>query len=384
MTTELTIVEDIREVTTFDTEKVNDYLKRLRDHETSIIGDISTEESRKEIASRAYKIAKAKTAISKEANRLKEEAEAKVKAVRKERDRIEAEMQAIQDEVRSPLTQWEQANEARVAGLQAAIDRIVASVQFEGLPTTADIKTRLDSLSDVPADWQEFKIRADIEIKKATEILTARWETSKKYDAEQIELAALRAAQIAREQKAHDDRIAAEAADKARKDAEEKARIEAQQAADRAAAEQARIEAEKQEAIDRANKAEADRIVASALAETIRIATEKKAADDLLAAKVKADSDRIYAESEAIRREKEAADKVIRDIALSKAKEDRERQERENDLAHRKKINDEVLAAVLEEMNVGQVDDLGNMDDVAKKVVTAIAKGKIPHVTLEY
>lgn len=142
---QLAIVENISAVTTFDQEKVNDYLKKLRDHETSIVGDISTEWGRKEIASRAFAIAKAKNDIDRAANKLKEEAAAKVKSVNAERNRIWDEMEAIQKDVRAPLTEWEQKEETRVNTLKAAIDKIVTAVNFEGQPTTDDIKAKINN-----------------------------------------------------------------------------------------------------------------------------------------------------------------------------------------------------------------------------------------------
>ena len=385
MTTELTIVEDIRAVTTFDQEKVNDYLKKLREHETSIIGDISTEQGRKEIASRAYAIAKAKNDIDRAAEALKAEAAKKVKAVNTERNRIWSEMESIQAEVRAPLTEWEEANEARVAALQEKINWIVSSVQLEGQPTTDQIKARLDGIDFKDTDWQEFKIRADIEIKKATDVLTARWEASKKYDAEQVELAELRRKQAEREQKERDDRIASEAAEKARKEAEEKARLEAQQAADKAKAEQDRIEAERVAADQRA-KIEAERAqeaeyaLIAAISQSYHsvIKAAEKAAADLKAAEEKAESDRILAESDTKRREEAAAQRV-RDEADAKAKaEAKATAEREADKAHRAKINNRIhqqISAVI--ANAGS-------EDVVKAIIIALAKKEIDYVSINY
>lgn len=360
--TQLTIVENIQAVTTFDQEKVNDYLKKLRDHEKSIVGDITTEYGRKEIASRAFAIAKAKNDIDRAANKLKEQAQNKVKSVNAERNRIWDEMEAIQKDVRAPLTEWEQKEETRVNTLKAAIDKIVAAVNFEGQPTTADIKARIDSLSIEPDDWQEFKKRAEFEKEKALEILNHRYAASQKHDAEQLELAALRAAEVSRLQKERDEQIAKDAADKARIAAEALAKQEAERQAN--LAEQARLDVVRQkEAAEAATKkAEADKLAAIKKADDDRIAAEKKAADDT---------------AKAVQNEKDR-------VAREKAAEDKAAADREADKKHKAKINNEVLSAIIEAMRDHPADDLGNTDNAAKAVVVAIASGKIPHVKITY
>ena len=76
------------------------------------VPDVTTTKGRKAIASLAYDVAQTKTAITRAAKALTEEARQQINMVNAERNAIEDELQAIQDLARKPLTEWE-AQQAR-------------------------------------------------------------------------------------------------------------------------------------------------------------------------------------------------------------------------------------------------------------------------------
>jgi hypothetical protein len=306
------------------------------------------------LASLAYKVARSKTALDKMGKDLGESHYKSWKAITSERTRIEKELDALKDEVRKPLTDWENAEKDRIAAHEKAIADIEGMTQFDAPATAADIKFRLDSFTALPPrDWEEFAKRGEAADAATTNTLKRMYEEARAREAEAAELARLRAEQIAREQKERDDRIAAEAAERARVEAETKAKLEAEEAAAKAEAERQRIEREKAEAVARAEQAEADRNAAAAKAERDAKEAAEAAERNRLAA--------IEAER------KRVADEAAQ-VAAETAK-------READKKHRAKINNEALAAMVL---------LGVETELGKAVIGAIARGEVPHTKMVY
>lgn len=181
--------------------------------------DLSTAASRQRIASLAYKVARSKTALDDLGKQLVSEWKTKSSAVDKERKRVREELDALRDEVRKPLTDWEAAQE-RIAAESARIE-------------AERIEAEKAEAERIEAERQEA-------IRKQLEEIAAR-ESAVKAEEERIarEAAAKIAAERAEAERIEREaRIAAEAAEKAKRDAE----LEVLQANQRA--EQARRDAE--------------------------------------------------------------------------------------------------------------------------------------------
>lgn len=352
--TELIVLDKLTPAVIFAPGGVDDILAKIAREVRSQSTDISTKAGREAVASLAYKVARSKTALDKMGKDLGESHYKSWKAITSERARIEKELDALKDEVRKPLTDWENAEKDRIAGHEKAIADIEGMTQFDEPPTAADIKFRLDAFTALPPrDWEEFAKRGEAADAATTNTLNRMLEEATKREAEIAELERLRAEQVAREQKERDDRIAAEAAERARVEAEAKAKREADEAAAKAEAERQRVEREKAGAIARAEKAEADRKAAAEKAE--RDAKEAaEAAERRQLAAVEAERKRV-------------ADEAAR-VAAETAK-------READKKHRAKINNEALAALAA---------LGVETELAKTVIAAIARGEVPHTKMVY
>jgi flagellar biosynthesis GTPase FlhF len=256
-------------------------------------------------------------------------------------------LEALKDEVRKPLTDWENAEKNRVSGHEEALAAILQAAQLGPDMDSAAIRRHLESVGPLAQrDWQEFSTRATATLDEVRKVLEAALAQATKREAEAAELARLRAEQVAREQKEREERIASEAAERARIAAEAKAKRDADGAAAKALVEQNRIEQEKAQAIARAERVERE---------------AKEAAEEAAEKAERARRAAIEAEQ---RRHEEAARKVAADATA-----------READTNHRAKINSAAVAAFVEG---------GIPEDVAKLAVTLIAKRQVPAVSISY
>ena len=352
--TDLVVLSKLTPAVIFAPGGVDDILAKIAREVRHTPIDISTKSGREHCASVAYKVARSKTALDKMGKDLGDANYKAWKAITAERARIETELDKLRDEVRKPLTEWENAEKDRVAAHEAALIQIEDMGRFEVPPSAEDIKYRIDALIALPPrKWEEFAKRADDIEQSVIAALNGRHEEAVRREAEAAELVRLRAEQVAREQKERDDRIAAAAAEHARLEAESKAKREAEAAEERAEFERRRIEQEKAEAVARAEKAEADRKATAA----------------------KAEQDAKEAAAAAERRQAAAIEAERKRVADGAARIAAETAKREADKKHRAGIHNAVLLALI---------DLGVAPEVGKGVVVALAKGAVPHTKIEY
>ena len=326
-------------------------IEEIRNKVSGVVYDMTTAKGRAECASDAFKVAKSKTAIEKLGKALSAEYKEIPKKIDAERRRAFDELEALQKQVRRPLDEWEQAEEARIAKHKDGIEWFrLRAEENQGL-NSFELKANIDLAKSryVDESWEEFEAEAHRAKAKAIEALTAALAAREKYEADQAELARLKAEAEARRIQDEKDRIAREAAERATREAEAKAQAEREAAARReaqakAAAEQA--ERDRLEAIERQKQAEAR-------AEAERLAAEQRAKDAAEAAR-KAEIQR-------------QADEAARIEAEQKA--------READRAHKAKTNNAAVAALV----AG-----GLTAETAKLTVTLIAQGKVPAVRINY
>lgn len=356
-----------------ETNGVEAILKRLEaDARARAAGlDISTPNGRQEIASLARtKIARSKTALLSAGKKLTEDWRKQTAAVNADCKLIETRLDALRDEVRKPLTDWENAEKARIAEHEAALAAITEAPDYGQAESATEIQTRLDALLNYPArDWQEFAQRAERAIAAEIERTRTLLKAAQQREAEAAELARLRAEEERRRQeeaerqrKEREARIAAEAAERAKREAEEKAERERLAAERKAQAEReaaARREREAQEAVERA---EAARKAAEERAERMRLEAERRAEQERQAA-VEAERRRAAEEAERERREAEA---------------------RARNVAHKKQVNGAALSALVLAISGAHSGTHEEAAAIAKAVIVAIATNSIPHVTIQY
>jgi hypothetical protein len=205
-------------------ETVDDVLAAIRAEADKFIEvrDISTAAGRAAIASFAHsKIAKSKTALDELGKTVKDEAQQKVFTVDAERRRIRDFLDDLRDEVRKPLTDWEEKERQRVAAHEAKLLELretAVFVMFE--PTIEMVRTRINELAAlIGRNWEEFADRAGrigtaagLELDKLLNDATRR-ENERKAREEADRL------QAEREQQEREARIAREAREEAEREA---------------------------------------------------------------------------------------------------------------------------------------------------------------------
>lgn len=328
-----------------DSKTYSEFYQSIKAQLSQFVPDVSTERGRKEIASMAYKVTRSKTAIDDAGKKLNEDARSKINAVDAQRRKIRDELDALADEVRKPLTEWETAEEGRKASAARDLKLISDLSVVLASDTADDIKARwerLNTLTLLEDDHLDGIDHARANLETALDALEVARARAQRTEDDQRELARLR--------EESEKRLAAEQAELARKSAEE---AEAKRVAN-AEAEQLRRETE---AAERA-RLEAER---TAKAEQERVEREAREAV------AKAESEAQAIKERAEREDRERQDAIDR--------ERREQAARDADRAHRSRVMGEVKTAIM---------TCGPDEENAKKVVLAIIAGEIPHVALRF
>lgn len=338
------------------------WLERIRAEVSGHAPDLTTKKGRDAIASLAFKVRKAKTALDslgkEQVDRLKEIP----KKIDAERKRMREALDALADEVRAPLDRWQQAEEERQQRHQQGVEwfRLRADENRdlnadELRATIADVQSRT-----VGDTWEEYEAEAHRVKAWALEALNQALTAREKHDTEQAELARLRAAEAKREQKEREERIAREAAEQAQREADARAQAEREAVIRRE--QEAKAAADRRELELKLQAEQAEKAAAQAKAD--KIAAEQRAEQDRLAA--------IEREKQAVEAARQAE---IKRQADAKAAEEAEAARREADKAHKGKVNRAALAAFVQG---------GMTEECAKLAVTLIAKGEIPAVAIKY
>lgn len=356
------------------------WLQKIRTEIDGFTPDISTRKGREAIASMAYKVARTKTALDDVGKKLVADLKEVPKKIDAERKRVRDTLEAWQEEVRRPLNEWEAAEDARVAKHNERLDWLKSLANDLGELTSLHIKGLISEAEGMQlgAHWEEFEAEAANAKDKVLAALRAALVKREAFEAEQAELARLRAEAEARAQRDRDAEIARAAAEKARIEAEQKAQAEREAAAkreqellDQAAAAQRAAE---QAARDAEAAAERQRLQLQLQAEQAQRAAEQAEANRI-AAEQRAEQERIAAEKRA---EQAAEDARLAEVARQKAAAEeiiRQQQAREADKAHKAKIN----RAALESFIAG-----GMTEECAKQAITLIAQRKIPAISIQY
>lgn len=305
------------------------YLEQIR-QAVNEVPDLSTKKGRDRVASLAAQVSRSKTAIEKPGreylNRLKEAvrpAEAEIK-------RFVDACDELRDATRRPLTEWE-----------AEQERIKAE----------------EAMNALHAEALEMNIKFDQE-------LAAKFEAdhemallmNKDFDRDREE----QRRQAEQAQREHEERIKSEAAEQARRDAEAKHKAEIEAAARREAEAKAAAERAERERIEAEQRAQREAKEAAERAER-----EKHAAIEAERRKAQEEAERILREAEAKEQARIAEEKRIKD----------EEERRAKDKAHRKEVNNKILADLIK---------VGASEDVAKNIITAIVKGEVFATKITY
>lgn len=330
--TDLVVIEKSSAMAVFtNNEQLDPIIEKIEKEARSLVPDVSTKKGRDAIASMAHKVARSKTYIDNAGKDLVAELKALPKQIDESRRIVRERLDALKDEVRRPLTEWE-AEQERIAAEKAA--------EEERLRIEAEEKAALEALKkQIEADHEMALLMNDVFDRELAE---------KKAEAE-------------RQRLAHEEELKRQAAEQAKREAEEKAAAELAAAKKReedaiAARAQAELlakqaqERAEQEAKDAAEKAEAEKKAA--------IAAEQRKAQE--------ESDRIKREAEAKEAARLAEEKRIAD----------EKAKREADVKHRKAVGTEIVNALTANTSISR--------DQAIEVLKALMDGLVPRTQINY
>ena len=98
----------------FTTSNIDTLISDIESEARSMVFDVSTSKGRKEIASLAYEVSRSKSALDGLGKKLVTEWKTKSKAVDVERKMMRDRLDALRNEVRKPLSDWEEIEKKRV------------------------------------------------------------------------------------------------------------------------------------------------------------------------------------------------------------------------------------------------------------------------------
>ncbi|HEC4988360.1 TPA: hypothetical protein R3O59_003208 [Yersinia enterocolitica] len=316
--------------TLYVTNGLDSYLDQIR-QEVSEVPDLSTTKGRERIKSLAASVSRSKTAIEKPGRDYLKKLKEAVKPAEAEIKRFVDACDALRDETRRPLTEWE-----------AEQERLAAEAAYAAM-------------------WQEAhemdaSITAERLVKKESDhemalLMNDAFDRDAKAKADEVE----------RLRKAHEEFIVQQAAEKAKREVEEKAKRDIEAAEQRERDAKLAQERAEQTAKDAAAKAERD---AKELAE--RVEREKQEAIAAEKLKAQQEAERVQREAKQKEDARLAEEKRVADEAAARAANE----------AHRKTVGTAVVN--------GLIEHAGLTREQAIATLCAIKDSKIPHTNIHY
>ncbi|MBC6337878.1 hypothetical protein H9Q89_06545 [Enterobacter cloacae] len=290
--TDLVVIEKQNAMAVFTTkEQLDPIIEAIEKEARSLVPDVSTRKGRDAIASMAHKVARSKTYIDNAGKDLVAELKALPKQIDESRRIVRERLDALKDEVRRPLTEWE-----------AEQERIRAEEAWNAMHEEALVMNKMFD------DQRAAQIEADHEMALLMNEKLDRDREEQRRQAEQA-------------QRERDERLKQEAAEQARRDAEAKHKAEIEAAARREAEEKARAE----------------------LAERQRIEAEQRAAREKQETEERARREK----EEAVAAERRRQEEAEADRLAEEQRKAEEEARRAADKEHRRTINRRVIADLI-------------------------------------
>ncbi|EGT0641232.1 hypothetical protein [Citrobacter sp. Cf224] len=319
--TDLVVIEKSSAMAVFtNNEQLDPIIEKIEKEARSLVPDVTTKKGRDAIASMAHKVARSKTYIDNAGKDLVAELKALPKQIDESRRIVRERLDALKDEVRRPLTEWE-AEQERIKAEEAAAAK---------------------------AQEDRKKFESDHEIALLMNDAFDRELAEKKAEAE-------------RQRIAHEEELKRQAAEQAKREAEEKAAAE----------------------LAAAKKREEDAIAAKAQAELLAKQAQERAEQEARDAAAKAEAEKKAAIEAEQRKAQEEADRIKRDAEQKEATrlaEEKliadEKAKREADVKHRKAVGTEIVNALTANTSISR--------DQAIEVLKALMDGLVPRTQINY
>lgn len=306
------------------------YFEHIRTEATSEVPDLTTQKGRDRIASLSAQVSRSKKVIEKPGRAYLKHLKESVKPVETHMRKFVDDCDKLRDEVRKPLTDWEEEQKARAQRLQAMVDEFGDQVQsMRQTLLSIDVHEREAFIDEIIAEVQETPV--DESFEDFQEAGQQAKDTALRDLRQSLEVAIIesdKARKAEEEAKAQRQREIKEAAERAAAEAKQKSEAEAK----------ARIEQAEREA-EEAKQREA------------------------------------YAAEQARQREEAAAAAERQRIADEQRRTAEEARIKAENVAHRKAVNNDVLS---------KLKALGLDEQTAKAVITAAVKGELGALVINY
>jgi hypothetical protein len=313
--------------------------REVRKHQPNV----KTAKGRSEIASLAHKVARSKTYLDGLGKDLVADWKKKASVVDAERKRVRERLDCLKDEVRAPLTQWEEREKERIATIKLRIEQFACNDEDQEL-NSEQLEKKINTLKSeiIDESFEEFANEAAIAKDRALMRLEAKLKDQLQREEEQAELERLR--------KQEQDRLEKEAEESRKR--EEQERLEREKAERERAVKEAKEKAEREAAEREARLKE----------ENARLEREAKEREQRMKEEAK------RREEEAIRRERERAEEKRR-------QEEAEKKRREENKRIRSITKKQAVSALI---------DAGLTAESADIAFEAIAAGNVPKMSVNY
>lgn len=337
-------------------------LSQLEQDNQKVVFDYETPKGNKEARSHVYKLRQTKGALEKTRKEAKAESLRIGRAVDSEAADIEKRIEAMIAVHQAKIDEIEKRETDRIAAITAR----VASIENYGtelsIRSSIEVFDYITELEHIAIDDSFAEFAQSAAKAKDARLLYLRAQVVSIREKEDAiaEIERLRTAEKERAQAEHEAKIVAQALERAKIEAEQKAAEESKKAAQVIAETEAKAKADR----DAAERRELELKLAAENAERRRVEAEQKAISDAKEAEVKAEKMRL----KAIQDEQDR-------VAAKLKYEAEEAQKRERNKAHVRKINLEALEALMRD---------GISEEDGKKVISLIAQGKVPNVSIIY
>lgn len=357
------------------------YFEHIRTEATSEVPDLTTQKGRDRIASLSAQVSRSKKVIEKPGRAYLKHLKESVKPVETHMRKFVDDCDKLRDEVRKPLTDWEEEQKARAQRLQAMVDEFGDQVQsMRQTLISIDVHEREAFIDEIIAEVQEIPVDESFEDFQEA--------------GQQAKDAALRDLRQSLE-------VAIIESDKARKaeeEAEAQRQREIKEAADKAAADERakaeadKVERERQEQLANEHRMTADAAITNLTDKLSQIGSIKTKVDaaELLeqisetdfTANTGGECGRVmdlwgtvhraaWVKLDELKKAEEESARQAEADRLQREEEER----RASNVAHRKAINNDVLS---------KLKAIGLDEQTAKAVITAAVKGELGALVINY
>ena len=182
-------------------EEFEKLYSKVKEAVSKHVPDTSTKTGRDAVKSLAYKVSQTKVALVKQGKALTEGWRDQTKKVNAACNTIEERLDALRDEVRKPVDDWEQAEEDRIHAHKVNLEALIVLSKVGLGHTVADYREMLTAAeqTQLGATWEEFAAQASLAREDAIETLTRMLKIAEKQEADAAELDRLRTEAAERE-----------------------------------------------------------------------------------------------------------------------------------------------------------------------------------------